>query len=330
MNDLAHNLTSEEFSRYSKGQLSDDECFIERATDDRHSLEYDIDIPMCPQPTPLLLLQRPMLSPEQLQNAMETIDRLSGWLDDTGLKQAAIAQWKFNALAAMYPDLREVTELAKQLIGSSSPLPDAGMSVTEVASLLTESLETKIKPEQVNQALVTLGYQSRNEQKRIWILTEAGMEHGTSLLATSGNNKWQGTQVKWHRSILAILENYFREEINSTGDADESVLPLEYTSSSNSSQPQSNASSKTQSKSKKTWTIAERIKELNLKSNPTQIQLIQDFADELYKEKHGTLPSRLSGRKSLTSSYPTTEVELIDRAIAMVFDPQKKAALINA
>ncbi|NES96322.1 MAG: hypothetical protein F6K32_14030 [Desertifilum sp. SIO1I2] len=275
-------------------------------------------------------------SPEQLTTAIQTIDQLSGWLENSGLNQAAIphsgsltriAQWKFNALAAMYPELQEVTELAKQLIGSSSPLTEVGMTVTEVASALTESLELKIKPEQVNQALVALGYQQRNDQKRIWILTEAGKEYGTSLLATSGSSKWQGPQVKWHRSVLPILEEYFRETSNPAvaSDTDKALLPQDELSNSNGSLSKSTTSTESNSKSKKAWTVAERIKELNLKSNPMQIQLIQDFADESYLKQYGTKPPKLSGRRASTSSYPASSVDLVDRAIDTVFNPKKKS-----
>jgi hypothetical protein len=248
-----------------------------------------------------------MLSPEQVAAAIQTIDQLTSWLENAGLSAGAIAQFKFNALATMYPELKEVAELAQQLIGAAHPVPEVGMSATELAQILADTLEANIKPEQVNKALVALGYQERDEAKRVWRLTEAGKEHGTTLLATSLTNQWSGTQVKWYSSVIPILENYFKQSENS------------YTG--NGSVP---AGANT--KRKKNWTIAERIKELNLKSNPAQIQLIQEFADEFYLEKYGTKPPKLSGRKAPTSSYPDEAVEIIvDRAIETVFNPKKKS-----
>jgi hypothetical protein len=49
------------------------------------------------------------------------------------------------------------------------------MTVSEVAQRLTSELGRLIKPAQVNQALVELGFQVRPDNgKRIWQLTEQG------------------------------------------------------------------------------------------------------------------------------------------------------------
>ena len=271
-----------------------------------------------------------MPSPEQVATAVQTIDQLSDWLENAGLSNAAIAQFKFNALAAMHPELKEVAELAKSTIGITHPLPEEGMSVTELAAGLTENLTVKIKPEQVNAALVKLGYQEKNEQKRIWVITEAGCEHGITLLASSKTNKWQGPQLKWYRSVIPILEEYFRQtDIADTAEQNNGSLPESAPSNPNSSNSDSSSNkpnNKANAKSKKAWTIAERLKEKGIKSNPDQIQLIQSFADEYYKEKHGTIPPKLANRKIPVSSYPGLEsMELIDKAIDTVLNPKKKS-----
>ncbi|MBE9224031.1 hypothetical protein IQ264_00890 [Phormidium sp. LEGE 05292] len=267
-----------------------------------------------------------MLSPEQVATAVQTIDQLSGWLENAGLSNAAIAQFKFNALAAMHPELKEVAELAKSLIGATHSLPEEGMSVTELAATLTENLTVKIKPEQVNTALAKLGYQERNDEKRIWVITEAGCEHGISLLASSKTNKWQGPQLKWYRSVIPILEEYFQQAGNSTDNVEQKNGSSPETEASNSNHSNHNsASNKANAKSKKAWTIAERLKEKGIKSNPDQIQLIQSFADDYYQAKHGTNPPKLTNRRIPVSSYPGEEaIELIDRAIDTVFNPKKK------
>lgn len=275
-----------------------------------------------------------MPSPEQVAAAITTIDQLSGWLENAGLSAATIAHFKFNALVAIHPELKEVAEIAKSLIGATFPITEEGMTVTELASILTESLGTSVKPEQANKALVAFGYQERNEAKRTWTLTETGKEHGISLLATSTTNAWSGVQVKWCRSVIPVLLNYFQETLdqsNSLTKNDESFQEYskEVHDSNNGSSDNNSASNhatqKTDSKQKKAWTVAERIKELNLKSNPTQIQLIQDFADEFYLEQYGTKPPKLSGRKTPVSSYPSEALPIVDRAIQTVFNPKKKS-----
>lgn len=270
-----------------------------------------------------------MSSPEQVATAVQTIDQLSGWLENAGLSNAAIAQFKFNALAAMHPELKQVVELAKSALGATHPLLEEGMSVTELAAVLTENLTVKIKPEQVNAALVKLGYQEKNDEKRIWILTEAGSEYGISLLASSKTNKWQGPQLKWYRSVIPILEEYFQQADNSAntieqrnGSSPESEASNFNYSATNSASNES--SNRANAKSKKARTIAERLKEKGIKSNPYQIQLMQSFADEYYQEKHGTNPPKLTNRKIPVSSYPGVEsIELIDRAIDTVINPKK-------
>lgn len=279
-----------------------------------------------------------MPSPEQITTAISTIDQLSGWLENAGLNQVAIVQFKFNSLAAMYPELKEVAEIAKSVIGSAFPLTEEGMTVTELANIITENLGKSIKPDRINKALVELGYQEKNEAKRTWSLTEAGKEHGISLLATSTTNAWSGVQVKWRRSVISVLLNYFQENLEesnlltSNGDSVTESLQAENGSnngSSNGNSENNSASkqtaSKNNSKGKTNWTIAERIKDKNLKSNPEQIKLIQCFADDYYLEKYGTKPPKLAGRKVPTSNYPSEAIEIVDRAIETVFNPKKKS-----
>ncbi|OKH30310.1 hypothetical protein NIES2119_31215 [[Phormidium ambiguum] IAM M-71] len=275
-----------------------------------------------------------MPSPEQITTAISTIDQLSGWLENAGLDQVAIVQFKFNSLAVMYPELKEVAEIAKSAIGSAFPITEEGMTVTELANIITENLGKSIKPDRVNKALVELGYQERNDVKRTWSLTEAGKEHGICLLATSAKNSWSGVQVKWHRSVISVLLNYFQENLEESNsltiNSQSSTEPLQEENASKNGSSNSNSASdrtalKDNSKPKKNWTIAERIKEKNLKSNPEQIRLIQSFADDYYLEKYGTKPPKLAGRKVPTSNYPSEAIEIVDRAIETVFNPKKRS-----
>ena len=149
-------------------------------------------------------------SSEAIATAMESINTLAVWLQDAGLDKSAIAHWKFNALARKFPDLADIIEDAKKLISSGAPLPSVGMTATEMASRLSDDLGKKIKPAQVNEALVELGLQVRPENgKRIWQLTQAGNEYGFSRLATSKTNDWSGPQVTWQESVIPLLIDYF-------------------------------------------------------------------------------------------------------------------------
>jgi len=177
-------------------------------------------------------------APDALASAMESIDTLLAWLQDAGLEKSAIAHFKYNALAKKFPDLADIIEEAKKLIGSSVPVPEVGMTVSEVAQQLTSLLERPIKPVQVNQALVELGFQVRPDNgKRIWQLTESGKEYGFSRLATSKTNDWSGPQVTWTQAVIPVLIDYFEKAVSleavlseptedtPTADADKELSP---------------------------------------------------------------------------------------------------------
>ncbi len=55
--------------------------------------------------------------------------RLSVWLKEAGLDESAIAHFKYNALAKKFPDLADIIEDAKKLIGAKATVPSVGMTV---------------------------------------------------------------------------------------------------------------------------------------------------------------------------------------------------------
>lgn len=110
-----------------------------------------------------------MPTSEKIAAAIETIDHLVAWLQDTGLSASAIAQFKFNSLASMYPELKGVAETAKQLIGAASPLTEVGMTVTELAAILTDNLECKIKPDLlISSPLMNQGDSNLPKQRKLF------------------------------------------------------------------------------------------------------------------------------------------------------------------
>ncbi len=113
------------------------------------------------------------------------------------------------------PGLADIIEDAKKLIATTSPLPEVGMTVSEVAQRLSSELGRLIKPTQVNQALVELGFQVRPDNgKRIWQLTDEGKEYGFSRLATSKTNDWSGLQVTWGEAVIPVLIDYLEKAVS--------------------------------------------------------------------------------------------------------------------
>lgn len=265
---------------------------------------------------------------DSIATVMESINTLSVWLKDAGLDESAIAHWKFNALARKFPELADIIEDAKKLIGSSVPLPSVGMTATELASRLGEDLERKIKPAQVNQALVELGLQVRPENgKRIWQLTQAGTEYGFSRLATSKTNDWSGPQVTWRESVIPLLVDYFEstDEEKSVGMETletSSPSPLEIPTPSDSTSP-GLPESPLESKS---WMISERIKALKKKVSSSQKLHIDMEAASAYKERHGKPPAKEQLKGKYYDIYPASDLDLVDEAIERVLKRYAKSS----
>jgi hypothetical protein len=266
-------------------------------------------------------------TPEAIATAIATIDTLSIWLKDAGLDESAIAHWKFNALARKFPDLADIIEDAKKLISSGAPLPEVGMTATELASRLSEDLERKIKPAQVNEALVELGLQVRPENgKRIWQLTQAGTSYGFSRLATSKTNDWSGPQVTWRESVIPLLIDYF-ESLDEEKSGGMETLETNGASPSDIQTPKNSTSpdlpeSEPESKS---WMISSRIKALKKKVNSSQRLHIDMEAAEAYKERHGKPPAKEQLKGKYYDIYPSADLDLVDEAIERVLKRYAKA-----
>jgi hypothetical protein len=259
-------------------------------------------------------------TPEAIATAMESLNTLSVWLQDAGLDESAIAHWKFNALARKFPDLADIIEDAKKLISSGVPLLEVGMTATELASRLSEDLDRKIKPAQVNQALVELGLQVRPENgKRIWQLTQAGTEYGFSRLATSKTNDWSGPQVTWRESVIPPLIDYFEsidaeKSVGMETEGTSGASPLDIPTESDSTSlvlPESELESKS-------WMISERIKALKKKVNSSQRLHIDMEAAEAYKERHSKSPSKEQLKGKYYDIYQASDLDLVDEAIERV------------
>jgi hypothetical protein len=252
-------------------------------------------------------------APDALAVAMESINTLSVWLKDAGLDESVIAHFKYNALAKKFPGLADIIEDAKKLIGSSVTVPEAGLTVSEVAQRLTCSLGRLIKPAQVNQALVELGFQVRPDNgKRIWQLTEPGKEYGFSRLATSKTNDWSGPQVTWQEAVIPVLTDYFENAVS---------LDLAL---SQSSEDVPTPASEPEPESK-SWMVQERIKASKKKVTASQRLHIDMEAAEAYKERHGKPPAKEQVKGKFYDVYPAADLDLVDGAIERVLKRYAKS-----
>lgn len=265
-----------------------------------------------------------MATPESITAAMAAINTLSVWLVDAGLDYSAIAQFKYNALAKKFPDLADIIEDAKKLIGSSVPVPEVGMTVSEVSEQLTEKLERKIKPAQVNQALVELGFQVRPDNgKRVWQLTESGKEYGFSRLATSKTNDWSGPQVTWRKAVIPVLIDYFESTADDLPQTDENRQGSPDVPTPNDSKSEPEPKSESESKS---WMLDERLKASKKKVTASQRLHIEMEAAEAYKERHGKPPAKAQVKSKYYDVYPAADLDLLDTAIERVLKRYAKSS----
>ncbi len=268
--------------------------------------------PIDSQSPPTASLSEPLPPAEVLAATMESIDRLARWLEDTGLSSSAIAHWKYNCLASTFPALGKVAESAKTLIGTTMPMPETGMNVTELATILTESCQRKIKPADVNKALAELGLQIRKEQERVWELTEAGKEYAQALLATSKTNDWSGPQVKWFKSVIPLLEDYFQSPPpNGETESQQTIVTTERSATQKLSSTNSTSE-------REFWFIEERAKHLGYKLNANHILHIDMYAIDSYKERYGKPPNKQQYKRTQATVYPDADMDILDIAINKV------------
>lgn len=142
-------------------------------------------IPEKPQPLPLA---------DKL-NAMEQM------LSDMGIDPVLLRQVKLDTVAKYNPELKDMAELGKKLLGAENPLLSVGLTPTQLGAKLDPPLSAR----QVNAKLEDLGLQYRDcsGKKPIWQLTDAGHEYGQVYLATK--DQWSGAQIHWQVQVLDLL-----------------------------------------------------------------------------------------------------------------------------
>jgi hypothetical protein len=68
-------------------------------------------------------------------------------------------------------------------------------------------------------------------------------------------------------------------------------------------------------KEREYWFIKERARYLGLSINASQRMKIEMFANDKYKERHGSLPSTLLYRGTQAYAYPAADLDILDATI---------------
>ncbi len=81
-------------------------------------------------------------------------------------------------------------------VSANDPNPKDLMNVTELAINISESLNKKIKPHEVNKALEILKFQlATNNGVAAYRLTKLGKQYGRALIVTGIGNNWSGPVI---------------------------------------------------------------------------------------------------------------------------------------
>ena len=144
----------------------------------------------------------------------QKLELITNILKETGLDDNLIAQYKLNAIAAYFPELKDASEDAKKWVATFDPNPCDLINVTTLARAVSQQLDRTIKPNQINLALVELGFQLPVNDKGDRRLSPFGKKYGRTLILTGINNNWSGTQIYWDQSTITPLIEYFNSYSN--------------------------------------------------------------------------------------------------------------------
>ena len=142
--------------------------------------------------------EKPQSQPLPLADKLNAMEQM---LADMGIDPVLLRQVKLDTVAKYNPELKDMAELGKKLLGAQNPLESVGLTPTQLGAKLDPPLSAR----QVNAKLEALGLQYRDcsGKKPIWQLTEAGHEYGQVYLAT--NDQWSGAQIHWQSAVAELM-----------------------------------------------------------------------------------------------------------------------------
>lgn len=139
-------------------------------------------------------------------------------LNNLGIEPKLVESAKLTAVARSIPRLGIAAEEGKRLISSQMFLEEIPMSPTGLGVAITERLGLRELPsaQKVNQVLLDAGLQiretsidSQGNQKKTWILTEAGKKYGQLQMDTARRHNKTVFCLRWFSSVIPIIEKMF-------------------------------------------------------------------------------------------------------------------------
>lgn len=115
--------------------------------------------------------------------------------------------------------------------------------------------------------------------------------------------------------VKAWVDEYLRTNLPSYIDNYINNLASPTTPANPTSQFAARTKSTSSKKEREFWFIKDRAKFLGLEINANQLIHIELWANEAYKERHGQPPGRRLFRRTQAFAYPSSSVDILDRAI---------------
>jgi prophage antirepressor-like protein len=130
---------------------------------------------------------------------------------ELGIEPIIAKQLKIDNAIAFLPNAKPMLEAGKKLASAEDPHEAVGLTPTQIGN----KLNPKLKPQNVNQILQKLGFQTQeiSGKKKFWQLTESGEEHGYVYFATGKEKQWSGDQIRWQVSVIGEIEKFLTDAI---------------------------------------------------------------------------------------------------------------------
>lgn len=159
--------------------------------------------------------------PEEAEANVATlreIESLFTSLERLGIKPMLVESAKLTAVAKSIPHLSIAAEEGKRLISSQLSLEEMPMSPTELGMAIAKRLGLRELPsaQKINQVLRDAELQTREtaidsqgNQKKNWILTEAGKKYGQLQMDTARGHNKTVFCIRWFSSVIPVIERMF-------------------------------------------------------------------------------------------------------------------------
>lgn len=131
-------------------------------------------------------------------------------LEPLGVSLSIITAIAIDKAQELNPEIGHVLNPAREIV-NSIPTPDRGVTVTDIADMMTEKLGCKVSNQKVNKLLIEKGLQTRQVDKKSkkdpdYIPTEKGKKWAVQTISKGrGTDYTTFFQLRWYPEVVEVL-----------------------------------------------------------------------------------------------------------------------------